>query len=289
LMAIGNHINEKMPYLKIQYTPAEVFQSDLVEAMAKKNLPSFRAKYRSVDVLMFDDIQFIKQRAEYTQEEMFHTFNYLYQNKKQIIISADRPAQHLANLTDRLLNRFQSGLLVDIKPPNLETRIAIIQLKSEQMNLELPYEVQLFIAQQVKTQVRSLEAALIKLKFISSLEKKKICLNLAKKTIRDINLETQNTIITTEEILKCLVHKFHVNEEDILGLSRVESVALARHTGMHLAKRLIPKLSLHSIAKSFGRNDHTTVIHADKKIKDMIDKDDSFRIVIEEMIDEIKT
>ncbi|MDH5720031.1 MAG: chromosomal replication initiator protein DnaA [Spirochaetia bacterium] len=289
LMSVGNYINENMPHLKVQYTPADVFQSDLVEAVAKKNLPSFRAKYRSADILMFDDIQSIKQRAEYTQEEIFHTFNYLYQNKKQIIISADRPAQLLSNLTDRLLTRFQSGLLVDIKPPGLETRMAIIKLKAEQMNVEIPYDVQSYIANQIKTQVRMLEAALIKLKFVSEIEKKNISLGMAKTALKDMVHEIEGNNTNVEDIIKVIAKNFHINEEDITGSSRVEAVALARHVGMFITKKLVSNMSLISIANAYGRNDHTTVIHAEKKVRDLIDKDESLRIQVNEMIEELQS
>ncbi|MDH5716297.1 MAG: chromosomal replication initiator protein DnaA [Spirochaetia bacterium] len=288
LMAIGNYISEHLPYLNVQYIPAEIFQSDLIEAMISKSLPHFREKYRNVDVLMFDDIQFIKQRAEYTQEEIFHTFNYLYQNKKQIIISADRPPQHLSHLTDRLLNRFQSGLMVDIKPPNLETRMAILKKKSDELNLDISEEVRSYISMRIKTHIRGLEAALIKLKFVSDIERKPIDLKLAKHILKDLPNENSSHEVSIDEIFKILLKTYHVDEDEIKSSSRVERVALTRHVGMYLTKKLLPTMSLSSIAAVFGRTDHTTVIHADKKIHELINNDESFNIQINELLEELQ-
>ena len=288
MMAIGNYIKENFSWFKIQYSPAETFQSDLVEAVATKTLPHFKAKYRNIDVLLFDDIQFISQRAEYTQEEIFHTFNYLYQNKKQIVISGDRPPQQLSTLTDRLVSRFQSGLIVDIKPPNLETRLAILKTKADEMKLEIPFEVLRYIAARVTSQIRVLEAALIKIKFISELEKHPVDLQLTKLALRDLPSEKFGPQVSIDEILRLVSKHFHVDEQEIKGNSRVEKIVLARHVCMYFTKKLLSGMSLASVASAFGRSDHTTVMHAEKKIRDIMDNDEAFRVQIQELADELQ-
>ncbi len=288
MMAIGNHIQDNFPWMNVQYTPAEIFQSDLVEAVATKTLPHFKAKYRNIDVLLFDDIQFISQRAEYTQEEIFHTFNYLYQNKKQIVISGDRPPQQLSTLTDRLVSRFQSGLIVDIKPPSLETRLAILKTKAEEIQLDIPYEVLKYVAVRITGQIRVLEAALIKLKFISELEKHPIDLQLTKLALRDLPNEKPGPQVSIDEILRVVSKHFGVEEAEVKGNSRVENIVMARHVCMYLTKKLLPSMSLAAIAEAFGRSDHTTVMHAEKKIKEMVDRDEAFRVQLQELHDELQ-
>ncbi|MCS6983583.1 MAG: chromosomal replication initiator protein DnaA [Leptospiraceae bacterium] len=288
MMAIGNEINKTKPWLKVQYTPAESFQSDLVEAVRNGLHAHFKARYRNVDVFLFDDIQFIGQRAEYTQEEIYHTFNYLFQNKKQIVISSDRPPQQLSKLHDRLQSRFHSGLVIDIKPPNLETRLAILQARSEEMKLKISFDVLRYLASRFTGQVRTLEAALVKLQFYSEHEKRPIDLQMAKLALRDLPQEDSGPQVTIDEILRVVARTFQVNEEDIKGASRVENVALARHVCMYLARQILPSLSLAQIAQAFGRSDHTTVLHAEKKVKELADRDDAFRVQLQELRAELQ-
>ena len=288
MMAIGNAITQSKPWLKVQYTPAESFQSDLVDAMKTGMHAHFKARYRNVDVFLFDDIQFIGQLAEYTQEEIYHTFNYLFQNKKQIVISSDRPPQALSKLHDRLQSRFQSGLVIDIKPPNLETRIAILQARSEEMRLSIPFEVLKYIASRFTGQVRTLEASLAKLQFMSEHERRPIDLQMTKLALRDLPQEASGQQVTIDEILRVVARSFHVEEAEIKGNSRIENIALARHACMYLARQVLPSMSLANIAQAFGRADHTTVIHAEKKIKDIMDKDEVFRVQILELLEELQ-
>lgn len=288
MMAIGNFVKEKMPWFKVHYAPAETFQSDLVEAVQNKNLPHFKAKYRNIDLFLFDDIQFISARADYTQEEIFHTFNYLYQNGKQIVISGDRPPQQLSTLSDRLQSRFQSGLIVDIKAPNYETRLAILRNKANEMNLDVPFEVLQYMATRISSQIRALEAGLIKLKFTCDVEKSPIDMQMAKLSLKDLPIEDKQPLVTIDEILRVVSRTWHVDETEIKGNSRIEAVAMARHICMYLAKKMIPSMSLSSIAHAFGRSDHSTVIHAEKKIREMIDKSDTFQVQLQELIEELQ-
>jgi len=288
MMAIGNHIQQNAPWLKVKYTPSEIFQSDLIAAMRDKNLAYFRTRYRSVDVFLLDDVQFISQKAEYTQEEIFHTFNFFYHNKKQIVIAADRPPQALKALHDRLQSRFQQGLIVDVKSPNFETRIAILQAKADEAKLAISPDILKYLATRFTSQVRPMEAALSILQFTSEQEKRPIDLQMAKICLKALPQENGIHQVTIEDILRTVSRTLHVEEELILGSNRTELVALARHVCMHLAKTLIQGATLSFIAAAFGKRDHTTVLHADQKIRELVDTDEALRLQIEEMIEELK-
>jgi len=287
MMSIGNYIQKELSFSNIQYVPSEIFQSDLVDAYKNKSISQFHTKYRNADVFLFDDIQFITAKAEATQEALFNTFNFLYQNKKQIVISGDRPPRQLSKLTDRLKTRFQSGLIVDIKPPNFETRKAILISKAKNMQLEVPSNVISYIASSITDQIRVLEAALIKLKFISEFEKRPVDIQMAKLTLKDLPSEKNETEISIDEILRVVSKTYILNEKDILGSSKVSHIVLARHICMYLTRKLVPSLPLKKIAQAFGRNDHTTVMHAEKKIIQLIDKDDALRVQLSEMEEEL--
>jgi len=275
MMAMANHIAAQYPWMNVLYVPSEAFQSDIVEAVQKKSGLGYQARYRNADVLLIDDIQFIRERAEYTQEQIFHIFNHLYQNNKQIVISGDRPPQQLATLTDRLISRFQSGLIVDIKPPNLETREAILIKKSIEMDLKVPREVLRFIATHERSQVRLLEAALIKLKFSCEMKNKVADMSMAHEVIQQISHE-QKTCISVEDVLSEVSRETGIKQDQILGKSRMENIVWARHIAMYLVRKTIPDLTLLNVANAFGRNDHTTVMNAEKKINQKIDEDNSF-------------
>ena len=286
MMAMANYITEHYPWMKVLYVPSEAFQNDIVEAAQKKTGLGYQARYRSADVLLIDDIQFISERAEYTQEQIFHIFNHLYQNNKQIVISGDRPPQQLATLKDRLISRFQSGLIVDIKPPNLETREAILRKKSIEMELEVPKEVLRFIATHEKSQVRLLEAALIKLKFSCEMKNKKVDMSMAHEIVQEISQE-QKVNISVDDILVEVARETGIKLDYILGKSRLENVVWARHVAMYLVRRAIPELTLLNVANAFGRNDHTTVMNAEKKIKVKLDADSNFVEMIDRLYEVI--
>ncbi len=289
LMAMANYVQNNFPWLKCRYVSSEVFQSDLVEAFARKTLPAFKAKYRDVDVLLIDDIQFVSARAEYTQETIFHIFNYLYQNNKQIVISGDRPPQQLSKLKDRLVSRFQSGLIVDIKPPEIETREAIIRKRALEMNLELPDESVRWIAANIRDQVRLLEASLIRLKFATEYEESDPGLALTQRVLSDIKGGVKEQKIDPGQIMEAVSREFHVAEDEILSKSRMERIALARHVAMYLMRQMIPSYSLLKIAGIFSRNDHTTVLNAQKKVDRMLEQDSAFRAKVEELSEQIRT
>lgn len=286
MMAMANYIAGHYPWLKVLYVPSEAFQNDIVEAAQKKTGLGYQARYRSADVLLIDDIQFISERAEYTQEQIFHIFNHLYQNNKQIVISGDRPPQQLSTLKDRLISRFQSGLIVDIKPPNLETREAILLKKSIEMELKIPKEIIRFIATHEKNQVRLLEAALIKLKFSSEMKKKEVDMSMAHEVIKEISRE-QKVNISVDDVLVEVSGETGVALDRILGKSRIESVVWARHIAMYLVRRAIPELTLLNVANAFGRNDHTTVMNAEKKVKVKLDSDAKFAEILDRLYEVI--
>lgn len=288
MMAIGNHVQQNFPWLKVKYTPSEIFQSDLIEAMKDKNLSYFRTRYRSVDVFLLDDVQFISKNADFTQEEIFHTFNYFYQNKKQIVISADRPPQALPQLHDRLQSRFQQGLIVDVKSPNFETRMAILKTKAMEADMNIGTDVLKYLATRFTSQVRPMEAALSILHFTSGHEKRPIDLQMAKMSLKALPQENGIHQITIEDILRVVSRTLHVDEKLIVGPNRTEQVALARHVCMYLAKSMIQGATLSFIAGAFGKRDHTTVLHADQKVKELIDRDPALQMQIEEMVEELK-
>ncbi len=288
MMAIGNHVAAAYPWLKVKYCPSEIFQSDLIEAMKDKNLSYFRTRYRSVDVFLLDDVQFISKNADFTQEEIFHTFNYFYQNKKQIVISADRPPQALPQLHDRLQSRFQQGLIVDVKSPNFETRMAILKTKAQEGEIPIGPDVLKYLATRFTSQVRPMEAALSILHFTAQHEKRPIDLQMAKMSLKALPQENGIHQVTIEDILRVVSRTLHVDEALILGSNRTEQVALARHVCMHLAKSMIQGATLSYIASAFGKRDHTTVLHADQKVKELIDTDPALQMQIEEMIEELK-
>ncbi len=283
LMAVGNYIMNFYSWLKVKYVSAEDFQSNLIDSYRNKSIHKFRENYRDVDIFLFDDIQLITSRAEFTQNELFNTFNYLYQNKKQILISSDRPAQRLAALKDRLISRFQSGLIVDIKPPNFDTRVKIIQTKSKEMGISLDQEVIVYLADRITTQVRLIEAALIKLVFFSQNQAKnfEISLDTLKKALEDMPIDGNQHELKVQNILVAVSDFFQLKPEDIKGRSQKSDIVLARHIGMHLTRNVFPDLSLSYVASIFGRSDHTTVIHAERKIRRMLERDISLQKQIE--------
>lgn len=288
MMAIGNYVATNYPWLKVKYCPSEIFQSDLIEAMKDKNLSYFRTRYRSVDVFLLDDVQFISKNADFTQEEIFHTFNYFYQNKKQIVISADRPPQALPQLHDRLQSRFQQGLIVDVKAPNFETRMAILKTKAQESGIQISADVIKYLATRFTSQVRPMEAALSILQFTSQHEKRPIDLQMAKMSLKALPQENGIHQVTIEDILRVVSRTLHVDESLIVGSNRTEQVALARHVCMYLAKQLIQGATLSYIASAFGKRDHTTVLHADQKVRELVDTDMALQMQIEEMLEELK-
>jgi chromosomal replication initiator protein len=271
IQAICHQIKSKNPHMKICYIASERFTNELIDAIQHHATSTFRQRYRHADVLVIDDIHFIAGK-ESTQEEFFHTFNTLYDAHKQIIISSDRPPKEISNLQDRLVSRFSWGLTTDIQPPDLETRVAILKKKIEREPINVPDEVIFFIAQLIKTNIRELEGALIRVIAYSLLEEKAITLELVKEVLKDLLKETKKTI-TIDFIQRCVVEEFGMSLQDLKTKKRNKNIVLPRQVAMYLSRELT-ELSLPEIGTFFGGKDHTTVLHSHTKIKTEIKKNE---------------
>jgi chromosomal replication initiator protein len=274
LQAICHHINTTLGNLKICYLPSERFTNELIDAIQHRSTSAFRQKFRNVDVLVLDDIHFIAGK-ESTQEEFFHTFNALYDAHKQIIICSDRTPKEIANLQDRLVSRFSWGLTTDIQPPDLETRVAILKKKIEREPVSVPDEVIFFIAQLIKTNIRELEGALIRIIAYSLLEEKNITLDLAKEVLKDLLKEPQK-LITVDSIQRCVAEEYGVSLQDLKLRRRNKNIVLPRQIAMFLSRELTD-LSFPEIGNFFGGKDHTTVLHSYNKIKNQLSNDEHLK------------
>jgi chromosomal replication initiator protein len=245
----------------------------------------FRNKYRNMDILLVDDIQFIAGK-ERTQEEFFHTFNTLYEAHKQIVISSDRFPKEMPAIEERLRSRFEWGLIADLQPPDLETKIAILNKKADTDGLLLPSEVALFLAANIKTNIRELEGSLIRLGAFSSLTGQAVTIDLAKKVLRD-TINERKRFITIEEIQKTVADRFHMKTADMRAKNRAKNVAYPRQIAMHLCRELT-ELSFPEIGRHFGGRDHTTVIHACKQVERMKEHEPSVKQLLEGLIQQLK-
>ncbi|MBU2540311.1 MAG: chromosomal replication initiator protein DnaA [Candidatus Omnitrophica bacterium] len=285
MQAIAHFILKKRNDAKITYIPSEKFTNELIGAIQHRSTSQFRTKYRNVDVLLIDDIQFIAGK-ESTQEEFFHTFNELYDHHKQIVLSSDRPPREIANLEERLISRFQWGLITDIQPPNFETRIAILKKKIEHEPVQVPEDVVYFIADLIKTNIRELEGALIRVIAYSLLEEKTISLNLAQDVLRDMLTESAK-IITIERIQKEVAGMFNVTVNEVRSKRRTKNIILPRQIAMYLARELTTQ-SLPEIGEAFGGKNHTTVLYACKKIKKEINNNKQVSNFVSSILKNIK-
>lgn len=285
LQAICHESKKKSPNLKIYYLTSEKFTNELIDAIQHHSTSTFRQKYRNVDVLVIDDIQFIAGK-ESTQEEFFHTFNTLYDAHKQIIITSDRPPKEISNLQDRLVSRFGWGLTTDIQPPDLETRVAILKKKIEKEPVCVPDDVIFFIAGLIKTNIRELEGALIRIIAYSLLEEKPITLDLTKEVLKELSKEPKK-LITVDFIQRCVAEEFGVSLQDLKTRRRNKGIVLPRQIAMYLSRELT-ELSLPEIGGFFGGKDHTTVLHSYNKIKEEIKEDGDLKNKIDRVIQIIK-
>ncbi|HLS61066.1 MAG TPA: chromosomal replication initiator protein DnaA [Virgibacillus sp.] len=285
--AIGHYVQEHDPNSSVVYLSSEKFTNEFINSIMDNKAGNFRNKYRNVDVLLIDDIQFLAGK-EQTQEEFFHTFNTLHEENKQIIISSDRPPKEIPTLEDRLRSRFEWGLITDITPPDLETRIAILNKKAKAEGLEIPNEVMLYIANQIDTNIRELEGALIRVVAYSSLVNQDIDAALATDALVDIIPSKKPRIITIQGIQELISEKYDIKIEDFAAKRRTRAIAFPRQIAMYLSRQLTD-LSLPKIGEEFGGRDHTTVIHAHNKISEMIDKDANFEKDIEEIKEQLKS
>ena len=279
--ACGQAIKEQNPHLKLSYLSSERFMNELINAIRYDKTQGFREKYRSVDVLLIDDIQFMAGK-ERTQEEFFHTFNALYEQQKQIVISSDCPPREIPTLEERLHSRFEWGLIADIEPPDLETKVAILKRKAETIGFAIPDDVALFIASRVKNNVRELEGSLIRLVAISSLRGIPISKELAKDAIRNIASEEEPGVVTIEQIQKTVATAYKLSVEQLVSKNNSRQFAFPRQVAMYLCKKLT-KHSYPEIGRAFGGKHHTTVIHSVEKIQSLTSADTSFQRLLLDM------
>ncbi|MFY9217860.1 MAG: chromosomal replication initiator protein DnaA [Tepidanaerobacteraceae bacterium] len=279
--AIGHYILEQDPSCKVLYISSERFTNELINSIRDDKNVEFRNKYRTIDVLLIDDIQFIAGK-ERTQEEFFHTFNALHDANKQIVISSDRPPKEIPTLEERLRSRFEWGLITDIQPPDFETRIAILQKKAMMENLVVPSDVINFIATKIETNIRELEGALIRIVAYSSLTDSPIDLSLAEQVLKDILPDEKPKQVTSQQIIEEVGSYFSVSPEEFKSKKRTKDVAFARQVAMYLCCELTD-LSLPKIGEEFGGRDHTTVIHARDKIANDANKDSQLSSLIENL------
>jgi chromosomal replication initiator protein len=279
--AISHYILRNNPKTRVLYTTSEKFTNDLINSIRDDKNVEFRNRYRTTDVLLVDDIQFIADK-ERTQEEFFHTFNSLYEASKQIIISSDRPPKEIPTLEDRLRSRFEWGLICDIQPPDLETRIAILKKKAKVDNLIIPDEVLVYIAKKIESNIRELEGALIRIVAYSSLTNREINLDLTQEALKDFFSNSKPRIITVDLIKRVIAEYYSIKVEDFKSKKRTRSIAFPRQIAMYLTRELTD-LSLPKIGEEFGGRDHTTVMHAHEKISTELQKDESLKMAIDEI------
>jgi chromosomal replication initiator protein len=286
LHSIGHYVHETRPNLRVAYVSSENFLNDLVNAIQAHDVVEFRNTYRTFDILMIDDIQFIAGK-ERTQEEFFHTFNDLYNSLRQIVLTSDRSPREMSTLEDRLRSRFEWGMIADLQPPDLETRIAILKKKAEFLDVELPDDVSYLIATQIKADVRKLEGALNRLVLHGSIVgKRSPTEEMAQAVLRDM-LDRGEAVITIERIQEIVCAHFKVALHVLTSTKRSKEVATARQVAMYLARQLT-KHSLPDIGRQFGGKDHTTVLHGCEKIKRLVEGDAQFRAEIEQLVSRLQ-
>ncbi len=287
MQAIGHYILRHSPQSNVVYVSSETFTNELINAIRDDKTTDFRNKYRTIDILLVDDIQFVAGK-ERTQEEFFHTFNALHEANKQIILSSDRPPKEIPTLEDRLRSRFEWGLITDIQKPDYETRMAILRKKANLENLQVPDEVIAYIANHIQSNIRELEGALIRVVAYSSLTNKMITEELARDALKDILPSTKEREVTTRMIQETVTDYYSLKIKDMTSKTRTQTVAFPRQIAMYLCRELT-NASLPQIGEEFGGRDHTTVIHACNKISEKIEQDSSFKNTVEKLIEKIKT
>jgi len=286
LHAIGHYVHSLYRNARVRYVSSEEFTNDFINSIRDGKGENFRRRYRDVDVLLVDDIQFLENK-EGTQEEFFHTFNTLHNANKQIVLSSDRPPKRLETLEDRLRNRFEWGLMADIEPPDLETRIAILRKKAAQERLSAPPEVLEFIASKIQTNIRELEGALIRVTAFASLNRQDVDKTLAEIVLRDLIPTGGEPEITASAIMAQTSTYFGVSMDDLCGSNRNRTLVNARQIAMYLCRELT-ELSLPKIGQEFGGRDHTTVMHADRKIRELMSERRSVYNQVTELTNRIK-
>jgi chromosomal replication initiator protein len=287
LHAIGNYVRENFPSHHLRYVSTETFMNEFVDAIRNSTMPAFKRHYRECDVLLIDDVQFMEGK-ESLQEEFFHTFNHLYGASKQVVLTSDRPPKSIATLEDRLRSRFLSGLITDVQPPELETRLAILHKKAEREPTQVPDEVLEFIATNVKDNIRELEGALVRVCAFASLTGQPLSLAMAEKVLSDIVSIDQPRQITSQMILEATAAAFGFTVDDLCGASRRRPLVIARQIGMYVFREMT-EFSYPAIAKEFGGRDHTTVMHAVEKISSLMKEKRQIYDQVTELILTIKS
>ncbi len=285
MCAIGHRVKEQNRHLRLMYISTEKFMNEMINAIRYDQTMTFREKYRSIDVLLIDDIQFIAGK-ERTQEEFFHTFNALYDGQKQIVISSDCPPRAIPTLEERLHSRFEWGLIADIQPPDLETKVAILRKKAETEKIDLSDTVALFIAGKIKSNIRELEGSLVRLTALSSLKGESISLSLAQEALKNI-VDEEERAITIETIQKVVADFYNLKVADLKSKTNSRNIAVPRQVAMYLCKSLT-KASLPEIGREFGGKHHTTVLHSINKISELYDQKGHFHRIINSLIDGCK-
>jgi len=268
LHAIGHYARNLYPNVRVRYVNSEEFTNDFINSIRDDKASAFQSRYRNVDVLLIDDIQFLQGKVQ-TQEEFFHTFNTLHNANKQVVITSDLPPKQLSGFEERMRSRFEWGLLTDVQPPDLETRIAILRKKAIQEKMNTPHDVLEFIASKISTNIRELEGALIRVTAFASLNRAPVDLNLAEIVLKDSFPYDQGSQITSATIMAQTAAYFGLTIEDLCGASRSRVLVTARQIAMYLCRELTD-LSLPKIGQQFGGRDHTTVMHADRKIRHLM-------------------
>jgi chromosomal replication initiator protein len=286
--AIGNEVLAQNRLAKVSYVTTEQFTNDLIVSIQEGTTARFRARYRAKDILLVDDVQFLKGK-ERTQEEFFHTFNTLYDAKKQIVLTSDRPPKEIPGLEERLVSRFAWGLVTDIKLPDYETRLAILKKKSEDEGLDLDDQVRDFVARSCTSSIRELEGALIKLMAFSSISKKSITVDLARTALRGTfgyGPGSAGGLLTPERIREVVALRWRVSEEALASKRRSKNLTIPRQVAMYLIKTLLD-YPLVSIGKVFGGRDHSTVIHSIRRVEETLEIDATFRRIVEALEEEL--
>ena len=285
MQAIAHFIIKMQPDLKVLYVTSETFTNELIQSVKTSKNTDFRDKYRNIDVLLIDDIQFIIGK-ESTQEEFFHTFNELYQNNKQIVITSDKPPKEMETLTERLKTRFSEGLICDIQIPTYETKMAILDKKIEEKHLYIPFEVRDYVSTNIKSSIRELEGAITKLSAYSLLSNTPITLDLAKDALKDLVSPDHKRVISAELIIDIVADHFNINPSEISSKNRSANVSYPRQIAMYLCRQMTQE-SADDIAKKLGKNDHSTVLYGAKKISDALLNDEELKNTINILINKI--
>ena len=287
MQAIGQRILKKYSSMKVSYVTSETFTNELIDSIKDNKTNEFRNRYRGIDILLIDDIQFIAGK-ESTQEEFFHTFNTLYEDNRQIIISSDRPPKEIPTLEERLRSRFEWGLISDIQPPDLETRIAILRKKGQLEHVYMPDDTISYIADNIQSNIRALEGAFTKIVAHASLNGEEIKTELAEKVLKDILSPGRPAAITVDLIQKIVSDYYNIRLDDLKAKRRTSALSHPRHIAMYITNELLPNLSQTKIGEHFGGRNHATVIHACNKINSLLQEDVSLQDDVSELIKKIK-